>query len=218
MRREAARDLGDLRAVGRRLQGVDTRERARREPTRARVAVVVVDLLVGNRDAGGLDCAHDLLGALRGARHAPVLAARAQGVAHLRRARVEEADAPLRDERLEHFVRLDRKVHAARVGADEHVVVREEQVGGVGPLGHRLALRERGLPGLRAQPVQFVRPGDALHGVDAPAGDEAGRAEEERADAGLQRAVGVLREKGVAENLHVVRPFVRFRACSRGAW
>ena len=38
---------------------------------------------------------NDRLGILRRARHAPVLAARTQGVAHLGRMRVEKSDAPL---------------------------------------------------------------------------------------------------------------------------
>ena len=211
---ESRDNLLDLDTEGFRRQRADALKASGREPARTGVAIVEIDRLVLDGDAGGLDRADDLLGALGGTRHTPVVAARTKGVANLGRTGVEEADLPLRDECLQDLVRLEREVHAARIGADQHIIVREQQVGGIRPLRHRLVLREFGLAGGDPLLVQLVRPGDALHGVDALAGHQAGRAEEERADAGLERPVGILRKNGISKNLHII-PSLRFRAYSR---
>ena len=188
---KALDDLLHLRAerVGR--EGGDCRVSARREVARARLGVVVVDALVLDGHVRHLDCPVDFLGALRTARHAPVLAARAQGVADLRGVRVEEADLPLRDERLQRLVRLEGEVHARGVGADQHVVFREKQVRGVRKLRVLLRLREGRLSGGRAGVVEGADPGHALHRVDAALRHETGRAEENGADAALEGAVRV---------------------------
>ena len=117
--------------------------------------------------------------------------------------RVEEADLPLRDERLERLVRLDGEVHARGIGTDEHVVVREEQVCGVRKLRVLLRLREGRLAGGRALVVDRADPGEALHRVDAALRHETGRAKENGADAALEGAVGVLGKYGIAEDCHV---------------
>ena len=188
---KALHDLLHLRAERVRREGGNGRVAARREVARARLAVVEVDARVLDRHAGALDRPVDFLGARRTARHAPVLAARAQRVAHVRGVRVEETDFPLRDKSLQRLVRLEREVHAGGVGTDEHVVVREKQVGGVRELSILLRLREGRLAGRRALVVEEADPGHALHRVDTALRHEAGRAEENGADAALERAVRV---------------------------
>ena len=123
---KALHDLLHLRAERVRRKGGDGRVAAHREVARTRLAVVEVNARVLDRHAGALDRPVDLLGTRRTARHAPVFAARAQGVAHVRGVRVEKADFPLRDKSLQRLVRLEREVHARGVGTYEHVVVSEE--------------------------------------------------------------------------------------------
>ena len=96
--------------------------------------VVVVDRALADRHARlGNEIGH-VFGRNRMAGHAPVLAAFAQGRADLRRTRVEIADDALRDELLQLGIRAKRQVHPFRIGADEHKVVREDEVDGLGDL------------------------------------------------------------------------------------
>ena len=73
---------------------------AHRHVARAGEDVVVVDRLARNGHLGALDQFDHVLLRNRHARHAPVLAARTERVADLRRMRVEETDLPLGDELL----------------------------------------------------------------------------------------------------------------------
>ena len=102
--------------------------------------------------------------------------------------------SPFGDVTLEELVPTDGQRHVVGVWADEGVVLVEKEVDALGDLGLLLLLGEGREPLLPAAGVERVDEGQALHGMDAADGYEARRAEEDRADACLEGALGVLRE------------------------
>ena len=194
VRLDAGRKLRHLGAEGLGAERGNVGARSGRNEARPRAAVVPVDAAAADRHARTRQTRVHLFGGERRTRHAPVLAARAQRVAHLRGMRVEEADPALRDESLQNVVRLEREVHARRVGPDQDAVVREDEIHGVGQLVRRLVLGERRPARLRALAVDLGDPRHALHGVHPALRHEARRAQEQRADARNEVAIGVLCE------------------------
>ena len=193
---EPRHDLDDLAAEGVCGKPLHLGEAARRKEARTRRVVVVVYRQVLDGDARLRDQVGHVVLRDRLARHAPVLAALAQGGAHLRGVRVEEAYDALRHHLLQLLVGAEGEVHAVRVRADEDELVGEDEVDRLGDLGILLGRRERLL--LR----KLVQPHYALHGMHALLCHKPGRAEKHGADAAQEPAVGVLREYSVSYYLH----------------
>ena len=193
--REKRDDLPDLRAEFRRGQLGDFGVAADGEEARAGVAVVVVDAPVVDGDVRIENQPLHVLLRNRLPRHTPVFAARAQGVAHFRRVRVEIADAPLGDGLLQLLVRLERQIHAFRVGADVDVLVGHDQIDRILQLRRDLLGREFRQAFGGAFGVQRIDPQQALRRVHAPNGDKPGRPEEEGPDAAQQPSLGILGEQ-----------------------
>ena len=139
----------------------------------------VVRLLLADRHLGVRDqLGHVLLGNRR-TRHAPVLTALAQRLAHQRGAGVEEADVDLRHQPLQLVVGAEREVHALRVGTDEDMLLGEHEVNRLRDFRLRLLGRQFATE----LPLNLFNPCDALHRVHPALGHQPWRAEEYGADA-----------------------------------
>ncbi len=157
--------------------------------------VIVVDGAPADAFACVLDEGADLLLGARDGSHAPGFATLAQGVAHVLVLDVEVTDAPLGDVTLQELVATDSQIHPLGVGADECVVLVEEEVDTLGDFGFDFAIGQGRFATLDAPGVERVNERHALGGVDAAQGNESGRPEENSADARLERACFVAREE-----------------------
>ena len=95
---------------------------------------------------------------------------------------------------MQELIAADGHGHVVRVRTNQRIVLVKKQVDALGNLRLLFARRELGQPLGHTALVDGVDEGDALHRVDTAEGDKARRAQEDGADACLQRPFRVLRE------------------------
>ncbi len=117
------------------------------EEMRSGDPVVIVDLATAHGHLGGRNHVHHLLHRLRQQRDPPTFALALDGLLHFFVADVEELDAVLGNNLLEHIVGFEGQRHVVGIGPDQHAAVVEHQVHRGLPLGQRFFLRHGRLPG-----------------------------------------------------------------------
>ena len=199
---ESRDDLNDLAAERVRRQALDLVVAARRNVARTGRAVVVVDRTLPQRDLRLFDELRHVVLRNRLTGHAPVLAALAQGGAHLGRARVQKTNHALGDELLQFLVRPEREVHAVGIRTDQHKILREDEIDGFRHFGVLLDHCHRRLSVLRALRVDLLDPHEALHRMHALLRHQSRRLEENRPDAAQEVPVRILRKYPLSNDLH----------------
>ena len=180
--------------------------------------VVIVDLAVADGHLGGGNHVDHLRQRPRQQGDPPAFALALDGLADLLVADVEELDAVLGNDLLEHFVGLEGQRHVLRIGPDQHVALVEHQVDRGLPFGRLFFARQRRLAGGGPLGGQQIQVGHALHGMDAGQGHDRPAARKDGPDAGSQLSAGVSGQRVIADDSgsHASLSFVRGEECLAG--